>query len=167
MGQWGDTPFENDGGLDAAFALLDHLTRIVERLACGPHPRGASVIRDAEQLAANVELLCLVARAVYRPAMFVPIRGMLLPQPEVIVGWRDQFLEWWRKLAKKRLECTSSELEQLALDAASPLLRLAELSRHQIEQAEATHRQVTQEVADARMREQAQSSGRDSVGGTP
>ena len=55
--------------------------------------------------------------------------------------------------------------EQLALDAASPLIRLAELSRHQIEQAEATHRQVIQEVAEARMREDAQSSGRDSVGG--
>jgi hypothetical protein len=63
MGQWGYTPFEIDGGLDAAFALLDHLTRRVERLACGPHPRGSSVIRDAEQLAANVELLCLVAEA--------------------------------------------------------------------------------------------------------
>jgi hypothetical protein len=150
MGQWGHLPFENDGGLDAAFALLDHLTRKVERLACGPHPRGASVVRDAEQLAAYVELLRLVAETVYRPAMFVPIRGMPLPGPELLTTWREKFLDWWRKTAKKQLEGTPGELEQLGQSAAAPLAQLAELSRQQIEQSTATHQAVLLEVVEAR-----------------
>jgi hypothetical protein len=158
MGQWGYAPFENDGGLDAAFELLDHLTRVVERLACGPRVRGFSVTRDAELLAANVELLSLVANAVYRPAMFVPIRGLPLPGPEVLSEWRDKFLAWWGKAAKKQLEGTAAELEQYGLMAAEPLLRLAELSRRQIEQSEATHKEVILEVVEARKREAAQSS---------
>jgi hypothetical protein len=40
MGAWGDGPFESDGGLDEVFALLNRLTDKVERLACGPYPRG-------------------------------------------------------------------------------------------------------------------------------
>jgi hypothetical protein len=158
MGQWGYQPFENDGGLDVAFTMLAQLTRGVERLACGPHPRGSSVIRAAEELAANVELLCLIAEAAYRPAMCVPIRGMPLPEPAVIAAWQDKFLPWWLKLAKKQLVGTPAELEQLGLSAAAPLAKLAELSRHQIEHAEATHRETIVAVAEARKREDAASS---------
>ena len=157
MGQWGYLPFENDGGLDAAFSLLNHLLQEVKRLACGPRPRGSSLIWDEQQLAANVELLRLVAEAIYRPAMFVPIRGMPLPDPEEIADWREQFLARWRKLAKRQLHGTTAELEQNGLKAVAPLLQLAELSRQQIEQSEATHREVVLEVVAARKREAGES----------
>jgi hypothetical protein len=48
-------------------------------------------------------------------------------------------------------------LEQFRLRAADPLLRLAELSRRQIEQSEATHGEVVLEVVEARKREAAES----------
>ena len=159
MGQWGYQPFESDGGLDAAFSLLNHLIKEVERLACGPHPRGSSLIWDEQQLAANVELLCLVAEAVYRPAMFVPVRGMPLPDPEAIANWRDQFLARWRKLGKRQIEGTPEEVERFGLSAAIPYLRLADLSRRQIEQSEVTHREAQLEVVEARKREEAEERG--------
>jgi hypothetical protein len=87
--------------------------------------------------------------------MVVPIRGMPLPAPEVIAAWRDKFLAWWGKIAKKQLEGAPAELEQLGLRAADPLVRLAELSRRQIEQSEATHNEVVLEVVEARKREAA------------
>jgi hypothetical protein len=115
---------------------------------------------DAEQLAAYVELLSLVAEAIYRPAMCVPIRGMPLPPADLIAEWRDKFLAWWRKLASKQLEGTPAELEQLALSAAEPLVRLAKLARRQLERSEATHREVMLEVVEARKREDAESAAR-------
>jgi hypothetical protein len=161
MGQWGYTPFENDAGLDEAFALLDHLTKKVDRLTCGPRPRGSCILWDTEALAANVELLCLVAQAVYRPAMFVPIRGMPLPAPETIAGWREKFLARYNRLARRQLQGTPAELERFGLEAAAPLVRLAELSRLQLEQSEATHREVIMEVVEARQREAAELSRRE------
>ena len=84
MGAWGNGPFDSDGGLDEVFALLDHLTTKVEQIACGSGGDRSSVIRDEQELAADVALLCLVAEAAYRPALFVPIRGLPLPDAETI-----------------------------------------------------------------------------------
>jgi hypothetical protein len=156
MGQWNDGPFDNDGALDQVFALLNHLLDRVERLACGPYPRGASVISDAEALAANVELVALVARAAYRSAMFVPVRGMPLPDAAAIEAWRQRFIERFRHVGRRQVEGTRAEIERYSVEAAAPLARLAELSREQEEQAEATHREVWAEVREARLREQAE-----------
>jgi len=153
MGAWGDGPFESDGGLDEAFALLHYLIGKVEHLTCAPRSRGSSVIQDEQALAANVELLCLVAQAVYRPAMFIPLRGMPLPDPEVVAEWRDKFLVRYGRLAKRQLEGTPSELERFAVEAAAPLLRLADLSRLQSAQSVAAHQEVVAEVVAARRQE--------------
>jgi hypothetical protein len=156
MGQWNDGPFDNDGALDQVFALLNHLLEKVERLACGPYPRGSSVLCDAEALAANVERLALVAGAAYRSAMFAPVRGMPLPDAAVIDGWRQSFIGRYRRVGRRQVEGTRAEIERYSLEAAAPLARLGELSRQQDEQAEATHREVWAEVLDARLREQAE-----------
>jgi hypothetical protein len=153
MGQWGDGPFECDGGLDEAFALLDHLVGKVEQIARGTGGDRSCIIHDGEELAANVELLRLVGEAVYRPAMFVPIRGIPLPTPELIEGWRSEFLARCARLAPEQLEGTPADLERFAKDAAAPLSRLAELSRQQSSAAEAIHLQVVAEVVAARQRE--------------
>jgi hypothetical protein len=153
---WGNGPFESDGGLDEVFALLDHLAGRIEGIACGTAGDRSSVIRDEQELAAAVESLCLIAEAVYRPAMFVPIRGLPLPDAEAVQGWRREFAARYGRLAKKQLEGTPDELERFARQAAAPLDRLAELSRQQAEAAEATHQQVTAEVVDARRREAAE-----------
>jgi hypothetical protein len=98
-------------------------------------------------------LLCLVAEAVYRPALFAPIRGMPLPAADVVATWRDEFLARYAQLGGQVWEATPVELERLAQEAASPLSRLAELSRRQAETAEATHQAVVAEVVAARQRE--------------
>src|SRR5262249_35105024 len=109
MGVWGDHPFENDSGLDVVYATLRHLLAAVERLACGPWPRGSSLHYDALELAANVEIVALVASAAYKAAMFVPIRGMLLPDPTVVAGWKEQYLAHWERLARRQVEGSAAE----------------------------------------------------------
>jgi hypothetical protein len=153
MGAWGDGPFECDSGLDAAFALLDHLARQVEQTARGTGGDRSSVVYDTQALAAHVALLCLVAEAVYRPAMFVPIRGMPLPDADVVSAWRDKFLARYARLAGEELEATPAELERLAQEAAGPLARLAEVSRRHVADSEATHQAVETEVVAARQQE--------------
>jgi hypothetical protein len=156
MGAWGDGPFESDGGLDEVFALLDHLTTKVEQIACGTGGDRSSAIRDEQELAANVALLCLVAEAAYRPAMFVPVRGMPLPDPEAVRAWRRKFVTRFGRLAKGQLEGSRADLRRYAREAAAPLDRLAALSRQQVAASEATHQQVNAEVAEARRREAAE-----------
>jgi hypothetical protein len=158
MGQWGNQPFESDGGLDAVFDVLDYLLKKVERLACGPRPRGSALLRDKQELAANVELLCLVAVAVYRPALVVPIRGLPLPPPEVIAGWRDNFLAHWGRLARRQLGATPAESERLGVEATAPLVRLSELSRRQADRSEATYREVVAKFVATGKRKSAKSS---------
>jgi hypothetical protein len=153
MGAWGDGAFECDGGLDEAFALLGHLSLKVEHIARGTEGDRSSLMHDAQELAANVELLRLVAEVVYRPAMFVPIRGMPLPDPEVIDGWRGEFLSRCARLAPEQFEVAPAELERFAQELAAPLSRLAELSRRQAEGSEATHLEVIAEVVANRKRE--------------
>src|SRR5262245_961425 len=118
MGMWGDGPFESDGGLDEVFALLGHLTGKVEQVARGTGGDRSSIIHDAQELAANVELLRLVAEAAYRPAMFAPVRGMPLPDPEVVAGWRGEFLARYARLAREQVEGTPAELERFGREAA-------------------------------------------------
>lgn len=153
MGQWGHKPFECDGGLDEAFALLGHLLARVEQIARGTGGDRSCIVRDGEELAANVELLRMVSEAVYPPAMFVPIRGMPLPDPEVIEEWRGAFLGRCARLAAEQLEGTPAALERFAHDAATPLFQLAELARRQSAAAAATHLEVVAEVIAARQRE--------------
>jgi hypothetical protein len=145
MGQWGDQPFESDGGLDAVFDVLDYLIKKVQRTACGPHPPDAALTWDKQELAANVELLCLVAEEVYRPAVANPVRGMPLPPPKEIADWRESFLTRWGQLAKRQFGRTPAELELLGVEAAAPLVRLGELSLRQTEQSEATYGAVVEE----------------------
>jgi hypothetical protein len=161
MGQWGDGPFECDGGLDEAFALLDHLVGKVEQVARATGGDRSCIFHDGEELAANVALLGLVAEAVYRPAMFVPLRGMPLPAPEVIDGWRGEFLARCIRLAAEQLEGTPAELERFAKDTAAPLSRLADLSRRQSEASDATHREVVTAVVASRPREANEASSAD------
>ena len=153
MGMWGDGPFESDGGLDEAFALLKHLSSKIEQVARGTGGDRSSIIYDGQELAANVELLRLVAEAAYRPAMFAPIRGMPLPDPGVIAGWRDEFLARYARLAMEQVEGTPAELERFGREIAAPLARLADLSRQQSDASEATQREVWAEVIAARERE--------------
>ncbi|MGL4423324.1 MAG: hypothetical protein ACRCZF_21885 [Gemmataceae bacterium] len=155
MGDWGDGPFENDAGLDEVFAVLDNLITKIEHIACGTSGDRSSLTRDEQELAANVELLCTIAIAVYRPALFVPIRGLPLPDPGVIQGWRQKFLTRARRQAKTEFEASPAERKQFVAQAIAPLDRLAELSLQQTEVAEATHQQVTAEVLEARKREAA------------
>src|SRR5262245_1527463 len=153
MRMWGDGPFESDGGLDEVFALLCHLTGRLEQVACGTGGDRSSITHDQQELAANAELLRLVAEAAYRPAMFAPIRGMPLPAPKVLAGWRDEFLARYARLAPEQVEGTPAEREQFGLAAAAPLARLADLSRRQSEAIEATQREVWAEALAARQRE--------------
>lgn len=153
MGAWGDGPFESDGGLDAAFAVLAHLTAAVEQIARGTAGDRSSVIRDEQELAANVELLCLVAEAVYRAAVFTPIRGLPLPDPDTVRAWRRAFVTRYGRLARTQLEGTPAELRRFAREAAGPLDRLVRLSRQQFEAAEETQRQVVAELFEAQRRE--------------
>ena len=60
---------------------------------------------------------------------------------------------------KDYLEMTPEEVERFGLSAAIPYLRLADLSRRQIEQSEVTHREAVLEVVEARKREEAQERG--------
>ena len=166
MGQWGGGPFECDGALDEAFALLNHFVGKVEQIARATGGDRSCILHDAEELAANVELLRLVGEAVYRPAMFVPIRGMPLPDPEVIEGWQDEFLARCALLAPEELEGTPAELDRFAQEAAAPLSRLAELSRRQSAAAEATHREVVGAVVAARQREATEAGGAEAAPGS-
>jgi hypothetical protein len=86
---------------------------------------------------------------------------MPLPDPEVIEGWRSEFLARCARLAPEQLEGTPAELEQFAPDAAAPLSRLAELSRRQLADAEAVHVEVVAEVVAARQREARESGSTD------
>jgi hypothetical protein len=153
---WGDGPFESDGGLDEVFALLDFLTAKIEQIACGTSGDRSSIIRDEQELAANVELLCLVAEAVYRPAMFVPIRGMPLPDAKVVRSWRRKFVTRYGRVAKQQIEGSAAELKRFAQEAAAPLARLAELSQRQVDGSYTVHQQVVAEVIEARRQEAAE-----------
>ncbi len=155
MGAWNYGPFDNDGGLDAAFRVLDHLAGQVEQVARGTEGDRSSIVSDAEELAALVEMLRLIAESVYRPAMFVPIRGMPLPAPEVLDGWRDEFLARCSRLAPKQVKSASAEQERFAQEAAAPLARLAKLSQQQADSSPAVHQQMMAEVVEARRREAA------------
>jgi hypothetical protein len=55
------------------------------RRPCAQVP-ACRVVHDAQELAAHVALLCLVAEAVYRQALFAPIRGMPLPAAHLQLG---------------------------------------------------------------------------------
>lgn len=160
MGAWGDHPFECDSGLDVVYATLRRLLAEVERLACGPWPRGSSLHYDAQELAANVEIIALVATAAYKPAMFIPIRGMLLPDPEVFAGWKENYLAHWERLGRRQVDGTATERRQYGLEAAAPLDRLAALSREQIERQEEAHREAVAAVVAARLREQKEAAAR-------
>jgi hypothetical protein len=153
MGVWGDHAFESDSGLDVVYATLRHLLAEVERLACGPWPRGSSLHYDALELAANVEIVALVARAAYKAAMFVPVRGMLLPDPEVVAGWKEQYLAHWERLGRWQVEGSAAERRRYGLEAAAPLDRLAKLSREQRKRQEAAHREAWVDVVAARLRQ--------------
>ena len=77
----------------------------VEEIACKPHRRGDSLTYDSERLGANVEMLLLLARRVYRPATFTwMVRGDLLPEADAILGWKATFLERWDKHSERTLE---------------------------------------------------------------
>ncbi len=145
MGQWGDGPFDSDGGQDEMLAVIDRLSAQVEGIACGTSGDRSSVIRDEQELTANVEMLCLIARAAYRSAMFLPFR-LLLPDAAIVREWRRKFIARYGRLAKKQLEGTLAELKRYAREAAAPLDRLAELSREQAEGAASTHLQLQTEA---------------------
>jgi hypothetical protein len=146
MGMWGFGPFENDGALDEVFDLQEHLIKKVKRLACGPLSDWKSIFRDAQSLGANVELLCMVAQAAYQAAVFSIVRGDLLPDAEIISEWRVRFFSRCTRLCKREFQRTPAELEQFALEAAAPLIGLAELSRQQSAMWAATSHEIAEEI---------------------
>jgi hypothetical protein len=157
MGTWGTHPFENDDALDEVYTLINHLLEKVETLACKPHRRGDSVLLDAERLAANVELLLLIARRVYRTATFTwMIRGDLLADADTVDGWKAKFLERWDQHARRQLEGSATELHKLGRTLARPMDRLAVLSRRQQERLQSTYQEYLEKIVAARRREQSE-----------
>jgi hypothetical protein len=156
VGSWGNHPFESDAALDEVYRVLFQLWDKVEELACKPHRRGDSLTYDAERLGANVEMMLLLARRVYRPATLTwVVRGDLLPEAEAIAGWKAKFLERWDKHSERTLEGTPAFLRKLGRTLARPLDRLAALSRRQVERLQSTLQEYMEELLAAQKRREA------------
>jgi hypothetical protein len=131
MGAWGNGSFENDGALDHVYGMLSEIAERVDK-AVAKLPRRKNPNFDA--LMADVELLGVIARHVFKPASFTWIvRGQLLPDHFEVRAWKAVVLrvwdrEWSQVDDAKQLE----ELAECRKAMAATFDSLARLSRRQI-----------------------------------
>ncbi|WP_155373809.1 DUF4259 domain-containing protein [Catellatospora vulcania] len=89
MGTWGSGNFEDDTAADHLSMLTDRLiSEVAEAMS------GDSVEIEPDEywgvaVPCNLELLALVAQQGYV--------GAVLPDPEVIAGWKTRFLSVWER----------------------------------------------------------------------
>ncbi len=131
MGAWGNGNFENDRALDHVYRLLNTMATRVEK-AVAKLPRQKSP--DLDALLADVELMGVIARHVYKPASFTWIvRGELLPDHLTIRQWKATVLRVWDRDRRPSDDPKEAEQEASYRRAlAATFDRLARLSRRQI-----------------------------------
>jgi hypothetical protein len=130
MGAWGNGNFENDGALDHVYRLLSTIAARVEK-AIAKLPRRRSP--DLDPLLADVELLGVIARHIYKPASFTwMVRGELLPDHFTIREWKAVVLHVWDR---DRQPCDDTKQAQAVAACrraiAATFDNLARLSRRQ------------------------------------
>jgi hypothetical protein len=131
MGAWGNGNFENDRALDHVYRLLNTIAARVEKMVA-KLPRQKSP--DFDSLLADVELLGVIARHVYKPASFTwVVRGELLPDHLTIRQWKAVVLRAWDRDRPPSKDTKSAEDEANCRRViAGSFDQLARLSRRQI-----------------------------------
>jgi hypothetical protein len=127
----GNGNFENDGALDHVYRLLSEIAGRVDK-AVAKLPGQKNPVFDA--LMADVELLGVIARHVFKPASFTWIvRGQLLPDHFEVRAWKAVVLRVWDRQWSQVDD--AKQMEELAAcrkAIAATFDDLARLSRRQI-----------------------------------
>jgi hypothetical protein len=131
MSSWGVGNFESDSALDYVYRMLISIAERVEKTV-SKLPRQKHF--DLVPLLADVELLGMVARHVYKSAtMTWVIRGQLLPDHFEIRKWKAVVLQAFDRIPQEREDEKSEETEARHRRAiAATFDKLARLSRRQI-----------------------------------
>ncbi|MFJ9432436.1 DUF4259 domain-containing protein [Streptomyces sp. NPDC101490] len=121
MGDWGTGNFENDTASDHLSILTDRLISEVADVMAGD-PAGIEPDEyGGVAVPANLELLSLLARQGYV--------GALLPEAEVVEGWKKTYMAVWESYYLDRPEVSSRYKDERRAVLIRTFDDLAELRR--------------------------------------